>query len=398
MHGKKYLSGTLALLLMTGCAPSQSAQNPSASTSGSETPDSTVTPEPAVSQYDFSWMEHHEDVRLSDLQSDKTFAVMNGVKEFSYPNEFSITPVLAAGEWLYGYSTTADNKKSVVRMNIENGKAELLSTMDSNDSFQSISIRHMFGSTLLYEEYEMGAGHGVIYAHNVETGERTAVEEIKSGGSHAWFLDHDEDGVMMCVWKQEVGNYVIEYLNMTDMSLEIVESENSGYPIYVNGYWYYDRIDGTTFETSIIRYDRSTGTKTEMYKMTGNDHYISGIYSAGDKMIVKFRTPDSNTEVYLVDPEDGTGEFMFTTTSFENVTYRNGYITWMGERLDPERGRLQYHLYNMKEKVLYDYADGLIYLSDDHIAWIRYKKKDDDIEKGEVFTNENTEICAQQMK
>ena len=192
-------------------------------------------------------------------------------------------------------------------------------------------------------------------------------------------------------YNPENGFYTNQFYSFQDENFTAVENDNCGFPIECNGLWYYLKIDNQNLVTQLIELDLSTRNKTVLYETNNGDNYISGLYSNGNEMFI---TVNKGNEIYLgrVDLENCQIEYLIQSDWIESVQVNEDYISWLGSNTLSDRVRPQYYLYGIGKGVLYQNDGGPIFLADNSMVWVEYKKKDSEINKGEIYQNGNTDL------
>ena len=89
--------------------------------------------------------------------------------------------------------------------------------------------------------------------------------------------------------------------------------------------------------------------------------------------------------------------YYFESEWIEAVNIKNGMMTWSGTKTIENRSRPQNYLLDLNTDIHYLYADSDLLLSNNGIAWIDLKKPDNEIAKGQLSINENSQLAYQKM-
>ena len=148
--------------------------------------------------------------------------------------------------------------------------------------------------------------------------------------------------------------------------------------------------------TQLIQYDMRTKTKTVIYETTGLENCMIGLYGDANNLILMINN-NSLTKVYKVDVEKDKIFYYFEGEWIEAVNIKNGMMTWSGTKTIENRSRPQNYLLDLNTDIHYLYADSDLLLSNNGIAWIDLKKPDNEIAKGQLSINENSQLAYQKM-
>lgn len=196
---------------------------------------------------------------------------------------------------------------------------------------------------------------------------------------------------MFNFYNPENEKYTNQFYSFQDEDFTTIENDNCGFPIECNGLWYYTKIDNQNLVTQLIEFDLSNQNKTILYETKNGDNYISGLYSNGTEILI---TINKGNSICLgqVDLEKRQIEYLLESDWIESVQVNEDYISWLGSNTLSDRIRPQYYLYDIEKEILYQNDGGAIFLADDSMVWVEYKKKDSEIKKGEIYQNKNTDI------
>lgn len=140
-------------------------------------------------------------------------------------------------------------------------------------------------------------------------------------------------------------------------------------------------------EQALIQYIESYNTKTEtsevLYK---TDFGVIDFNAIKDFLIVS-----TGTKFWLYDITTEEKYTVTDTECFSPIKSVNEYVLW-GEANDTEFGRPKYVLADIEKRILYDYNDSVVLLSEEGILWFRYNKDETEIAKYTVFLDGNTSM------
>lgn len=185
------------------------------------------------------------------------------------------------------------------------------------------------------------------------------------------------------------GNIYQTYCDsISNKEMSLFESRNSANPVAVDDKIYYITIDNEKLRTSLMCFDSGNNTYQTLDETTQGSKYYSGLYTNGKDVIVS-KNISGETQLSMMDDNKVETSF-FSSNWIETLEYQDNYISYIGEKRDEERIKPQYYLMDIENKIDYIYDDGIILLSERGILWVDFKKEKSKIEKGQVFTNDNS--------
>lgn len=375
---KKNLSSFLLVtsLLVTGCGHKNQVEEPPQKTHA----------QPVIALSDPQTSVHHS---VWEESQDQAEILLSGSEVFTYPSDGYFTPLFLSWDDTLLGTLTAD-ETVLTSCNLETG--EYTNIQPPRDvSYTAIGIPYGDENGIIYECYDQNMGTTAYYYYDKSTEKNVLIKEICSiPPVHFCQVYASGQEMMLNLYNEQTGYYSNWMYTAKENKLSLVEENNCGYPVFVNGYWYWIAIDKQKHETSLIRYDGTD--KEQLLTITGEDRYLSGLYSDGAYTVLLVHNNDTN-ECYLIDFAEGATTYLFEDSWMESVRVQNGKMRWLGEAKSEGRIRPQYYLYDLKERIHYEYTDGSLFLNDHGIAWIEYKKSDTEITKGNMYNNEYTRIC-----
>lgn len=182
----------------------------------------------------------------------------------------------------------------------------------------------------------------------------------------------------------EDGHYQMEVFDAVTGSHELIEEENSGSPVIVQGKLHYLLIDNQALKTTLVSYDEATKERKVLDQTEGAQLYYSGLISNGENLLAT-KLDQTGLTTFV----NTAKEPIFSANMVDSPVYKGDFVSYMGERRG-QRVKSQYYLLDMKERINYLYEGGPILLSNKGILWIDFKKPEAEIPKGEIYQKENS--------
>jgi len=306
-----------------------------------------------------------------------------------YPENVQATPLLFTDTKKLIMQTRSQDCLSLLSMDVETKEFTLLKEMKKAPVWVSFVVHGHGENHLILEEYHPDTRMSFYYDLNMEDKTEHLICEV-SDISDIHFTNTDyRDGLFALNLYNPKTNYYSTYIYSTkEHSLSLIEENNSAYPVFCYGNLYYILIDNDKGETSLIEY--ADGNKKELESIKDRERFLYGLYSNG-KNLLKAVYNKGRTEIYGLDHRFLATK-LYETESAEGLQYKNRWIAFLGSIRSEDRERLQYYLMDRDTKTDYFYEDGPVFLSEAGMVWVKFKKPENQIEKGGVFQSENSEL------
>lgn len=337
--------------------------------------------------------------KTNDFETVPSDTFLNNFVSFTWPDNVSFNPLYLDDEGVvYGEADASDNRSALFlgSYDCNTGEFKKLKDIGFDSLYASIKILIAYNESLIFEEYDQASGTAVYYLYDLKSGVCTEFKRSENVPPHYNIVNMSNDGIMFNWYDDLSMGYIIEYYSLKTKNFELIEEENSGYPVYHKGYWYYLRVDNDNLITQLIQYEMKTKTKKIIYETTGLNEYLFGLYGDGNNLILVMEN-DPLEKVYKIDVENGKFNYYFEDEWIEVVKIKNGIMTWSGTKTIENRSRPQNYLLDLNTDIHYLYADSGLMLSNSGIAWIDLKKPDNEIVKGQICINENSQLSYQIM-
>lgn len=270
------------------------------------------------------------------------------------------------------------------------GEFKIIKSMQNESMLAMIKVILVTDDLLIFEEYEQDKdAKYFIYDFKNET-----IEELyhtTNTPPHYTMSSASDEGIMLGWYDDKIKGYSISFYSYDTKKLETIEESNSGYPVYFKGNWYYLLVDNDQLVTQLIQYDRNSKTKTVLYETVGLEDHMFGLYGDENNLLLVIEN-DPIEKIFKVDVEKKQLIYYFEDEWIETINIKNGKMTWLGSKTIESRSRPQYYLFDLNKEINYESNDGSLFLSNNGIVWVDLKKPDQEIEKGRVFYNDNSQL------
>ncbi|PXX80950.1 hypothetical protein [Dielma fastidiosa] len=340
--------------------------------------------------------------QILDFETVDSEALLNDFVTLEWPADVYFSPLYLSDDGVvYGEADRSENRSALflASYNCNTGEFKELKNMDGDSIYASFKILIVYENNLIFEEYNQANGIAYYYMYDLDTDMYKVIKQSENVPPHYNIADMDKNGLMFNWYDDlstEDNKYIITYYSFAINEFEVVEEENSGHPVYHKNKWYYLREDKENMITQLIQYDMRTKAKTIIYETTGLENCMMGLYGDENNLILMMNN-NSLTKVYEIDVEKDKIFYYFESEWIEAVNIKNGIMTWSGTKTIENRSRPQNYLLDLNTDIHYLFADSDLLLSNTGIAWIDLKKPDNEIAKGQLSINENSQLAYQKM-
>lgn len=334
---------------------------------------------------------------IAKYQQKSIADIFNRSKEYAYPDNIDFVPTyLSDDDKLYGEADLSGSRSQLVvaEYDLETDRFRILTSFSGHSKFGSIAIISASKKYVLYEEIDQNEHISRYFLLNLYSGKCDQILEIKNIPSIHYsqaiivndgiMINHSLDGM----------KYINSFYSFSDKTLFAVEDRNCGFPVFYKNKWYYIVIDSKNKNTSLVMLDINNKRKSILFSRSSETTYISGLYSEDNNLYLTI-VEDGVTSLFRIDLMSKTLIPLFKSEWVESVKISHGFMSWLGSSMIKNRVRPEYFIFDLRNNVLYQNEGGPVFLSDSGIVWIRYKKDDDEIRKGQLYKNENTSIVFQ---
>lgn len=299
---------------------------------------------------------------------------------------------------VYGEADASDNRSELylASYDMNTGEFKNIKGMSSDSLYSSIKVILVADDFVLFEEYDQAKGIAQYYLYDLKNDTYEEFHKIENIPPHTTDTVLTENGIMMSIYDEMSQHYIITFYSFNTKEFEILEDKNSGYPVYYKDKWYYLRVDNEKFITQLVEYEAEAKTKKVIYETEGQNKFMYGLYGDENNLLLVIEN-DSIEKVYKVDVDNKKINYFFEDEWIESVVIKNGLMSWTGTNTIENRIRPQIYLLDLDSEKQYLYTDNILLLANNGIAWVNLKKSDNEVGKGQILINENSQLAYKKM-
>lgn len=299
---------------------------------------------------------------------------------------------------VYGEADASDNrsKLSLASYDMNTREFKNIKEINGNSLYSSVKVILVTDEFILFEEYDQAYGVAQYYLYDLKNDTYEEFHKIENIPPHTTDAVLTDKGIMLSIYNESSQHYIITFYSFDTKEFEVLEDKNSGYPVYYKDKWYYLRIDNDTLITQLVEYETDTKNKKVIYETEGSNMFMFGLYGDENNLLLVMEN-DAIEKVYKVDVENKKIIYFFEDGWIESISIKNGLMTWTGTNTIENRIRPQIYLLNLDSEIQYLYTDNILLLANNGIAWVDLKKSDDEVSKGQIFINENSQLAYKKM-
>lgn len=344
-------------------------------------------------------VDEHAVKSLSALQQGNLADLFSAPQTYTYPEQYDFVPgFLSDTNVLYGVANTSGTSAdtSLAAYDLNTGGFTVVAPMSKQSEYGSIIVTAANADYVIYEETDQQQGTSRYYLLNLKTKARNEMLSLTSVPAiHYTQAVLTDDGVMMNYYDADGERYVNGFYSFAQQTMLPVETNNCGFPVLLDEVWYYIVIDNANQVTKLVRLDLAQQTKDVVLSVEGDGAYMNGLFRSGSRLILSVMK-DGVSYYYTV--KGSSCSPLFHAEWIESVVASNRYATWLGGSMLEDRVRPEYFVYDFTDEVLYQNDGGPVFVNDNGIAWVRYKHEDSAIEKGKLYTNDNSMLEFQAVR
>lgn len=324
-----------------------------------------------------------------DFREEPSDTLLKDSLELTYPDGILFTPTKMNNTFVIGESSQEDSpdQKYLGILNIDTKEFKKLKDVERTSDIVSIIINYADSDFILFEEFDQVNLQSTYYLWDISSSTYQLLKHISDVVPvHYTQVTRDENDIYMNIYSGNI--YQTYCYSISNKEMSLFESRNSANPVAVDDKIFYITIDNENLKTSLMCFDSENDTYQTLDNTTQGSEYYNGLYTNGKDVIVS-KNISGETQLSMMDDNKVETSF-FSSNWIETLEYQDNYISYIGEKRDEERIKPQYYLMDIENKIDYIYDDGIILLSERGILWVDFKKEESKIEKGQVFTNDNS--------
>lgn len=299
---------------------------------------------------------------------------------------------------VYGEADVSGNRSELylASYDMNTGEFKNIKGMSNVSLYSSIKVILVTDELILFEEYDQAKGIAQYYLYDLINDMYEEFYKIENIPPHTTDTVVTENGIMLSIYDELSQHYIITFYSFDTKEFEIVEDKNSGYPVYYKNKWYYLRVDNEAFITQLVEYEAETKSKKVIYETKGQNKFMFGLYGDENNLLLVMEN-DSIEKVYKVDVDNKKINYFFEDEWIESVVIKNGLMSWTGTNTIENRIRPQIYLLDLDSEKQYLYTDNILLSANNGIVWVNLKKSDNEVGKGQIFINENSQLAYKKM-
>lgn len=332
---------------------------------------------------------------INDFVTISCDELLNGYVAYNWPEGVYFTPLyLSDAGIVYGEADASDNRSELyfASYDMNTGEYKNIKGIYNDSLYLSIKVISANDEFILFEEYDQANGTAQYYLFDLKSDTYEEFHRIENIPPHTTDAIWTDSGIMLNIYDEAVQHYMITFYSFDTKEFEIVEDKNSGYPVYYKNKWYYLRVDNEMFITQLVEYETETKSKKVIYETEGQNNFMFGLYGDKNNLLLVMEN-DSIEKVYKVDVENRKISYFFEDEWIESIVIKNNLMSWTGSITVENRIRPQIHLLDLDSEMQYLYTDNILLLANNGIAWVNLKKSDNEVGKGQIFINENSQLA-----
>lgn len=347
--------------------------------------------------------------KLISLQQNEKFSIkdiayenMSGLFKDSEVVEFTndkvfLPKILNTNNLLFGsLRDTELTDKNISYLDLNTGDYTTINDVNLSEGYLTVLYIAANEKYFLYSYLD---GNNEVYLYNLITKENNKLESLNS----YTFSNQSQcilynDSIIFNVFNKKAETYATFCYSIENDAIEIIENENSGYPVIIDQKLYYLKIDKTALKTKLIEYDITKKEKTILLEQSGNEQYISSVFGNGNDLIITISinnntqlTSSNYTLFYQLDLENNVADLLFKLSQGEILSFENNYLYFTGRPNGAGDSPRENYIYDYKNNLFYKPLGQCIF-SNKSIVYIEPKNTNVDIPKGADYTNEYSQI------
>lgn len=317
----------IVLLLLTGCS---NRDNASSSSNSTETKTN----------------------QISDATAFKTVASEELLKpsiKISYPEGVYFTPTYLTDDSLVigeAYDMNNQSENYLAVLNIKDRSFKKIKYVDKTSEIVTIIVNYADKDYIIFEEFDQVNRKSIYFIFNLREGDYKIIHSVLNVNPihYTQIARQGNKLYMNMFYKSDI--YRTYSFDLLSGNMKVIEKENSSHPIYFNGNVYYTLIDNSHQITKIIKYNEHDELKKEVKELSRKDNFYNGLFSNDKNVIISEYKLGIN---YLSLGNIETEKQFFSSNWIETLDYKGNYITFLGDRIDKDRVRPQYYLFDLKK-------------------------------------------------
>ena len=309
---------------------------------------------------------------------------------------YDFTPIaVMENGWIVGNLTsTEDGTKKIGYIDIKTNKKNIIKELDFNSESSGAYYIDSSDKYLVFVESVTGyINTSKVYVFSLETSEYKLIYEREESLVFVPIEGTLHEKKLYLNYPEDIA-YQTHCFDLSNNTSTLVVERNSSAPVFVGNEMYYLDIDNEKRVTTVISEKGEISISMDMLE----NSFIRDLKTDGRDLYLFIYGNDENHIPHTIcikyDLNKNTQEELFRVEGYtDSAQVNDRYITWWNPR-DLEEGRIhtKYSLYDLKNREEIEYKDSVIWLSKDSMLWTKFNKDQAEIEKGKIFSDNNSTL------
>lgn len=314
--------------------------------------------------------------------------LLNASKVLSYPDDFSFTPTFLGNDrFVYGYSMDeTSHTMALLALNLDTNDFSIIKSVHGPIVF---GVYYADDDYVVFHEYHYEKQQSSYFLWKKKENHLVTILDVSNVPPLHYTEVSRWKNLFVLVASDAAGTYPILGYDVDTHTSTVIEERNSGYPVVIDQTLYYLLLDNEEQKTHVMSYDLISHQKKELSHTTGIDEFYTGLFSDGNQLMT---VKHSEKGMAFYEGFDHTSTLLFHTEHAETISSHKGFLTFLGANHTSPDGRLEYAVYDLRNRIHYEYADNVLYLSDVGIFWVEYLHTGEKQTKGTLFSKHQSRM------
>lgn len=336
----------------------------------------------------------YEQNNVNETLQSKSYEVKNLFENYDF-----IPIALLENDWIMGNLVSLENDQKAlgyidIKTNVKGIVKQLDSTSITSSTYSIASSEDYF----VFSEIDTSVDNtNHVFVYVLKTKELILLYSQKNDS----FLAKIEGTIyqdLLYLNYPENGTYKTYCYDLKTGKTDLFCDNNSCAPVILENKAFYLSIDNAAASTTLFESDLDGKNAKEIIVDIENQEWIHHLRS-NNKMLYLFVVNNDSqhqpvTTCIQYDVMNDVELDLFSKIGYmESPIVGENYISWWNPN-DKEASRIhtRYSLFDMRKKIFVDYDDSVILLNKSKILWTRFNKEESEIEKGRIFSDNNSTL------
>lgn len=328
-----------------------------------------------------------DESKLIEASSEK---LLKNSTTINFPNNYSFSPLKLNDKYIIGEATALNQKndKHLAIIDLETNTMRKLQDTSRKSEFVSFIVNFADDNFIIYEEFDQENYFSTYFVWDFKKNRSQEIKHIKNV-QPIHFTQVSRDVNQFYINLNMDGIYKTCKYDYSKNTFHSYEERNSSHPTVLNNKFFLIKIDNNKKMTTINQVLRKNSIRKTIRQTKREDEFYNGIFTNGKNLIF---SKYSSGKICLYKSDGKEDKFIYGSDWIESLDYKNHFITFIGKKRNQNRVKSQYYIIDVKNKKNYIYDDGIVLLSNKGIIWVKFNKKENEIEKGKIFCNQNASL------